>query len=256
MLWLALPVFIAVAAVVYKIARAKRVEDRYLDARAFAEALRVQFFWELAGVGKPVADYYLLRHRSEMDWIRAALRNVWLFRSAEPSNAVSRPNVDAVLTHWIFDQEHWYRTKAKRQKAAVKRREHLSRYAVWIVVIWSLLIPVSLLVHAPWGWLTIWQSFVQRDPWYATAHFLLVLPALLAGTYRLWTEQAGYEEQAREYARIGRFLSWQSNLLKANLDDPVKAREILLATGIEALEENGRWLLLHRERPLQVVSSP
>jgi len=255
-LWLALPVFIAVAAVVYKIAKAKRVEDRYLDARAFAEALRVQFFWEMAGVVKPVADYYLLRHRTEMDWIRSALRNVWLFRSAEPSSTILQPNLHAVLNHWILDQEHWYRAKAKRQKAAVKRRELLSRYAVWLVVIWSVLVPVSLLVHAPWGWLAVLQSVVRNEPWYGMAHFLLVLPALLVGAYSLWTEQAGYEEQAREYAQIGRFLSWQSKLLNTNLDNPTKACEILMATGIEALEENGRWLLLHRERPLQVISSP
>ena len=255
-LWLSLPVFIAIAAVVYRIAKVKLVESRYLDARAFAEALRVQFFWEIAGVGEPVADYYLLRHRTEMDWIRSALRNVWLFRSAEPSNATLQPNLHAALTHWILDQKQWYNTKAKRQKEAVKRRDHLSRYAVWLVVIWSVLVPASLLAHAPWGWLAAWQSFVRKEPWYGMAHFLLVLPALLAGAYRLWTEQAGYEEQAREYARIGRFLSWQSDLLETNLDNPAKAREILLATGIEALEENGRWLLLHRERPLQVVSSP
>jgi len=30
----------------------------------------------------------------------------------------------------------------------------------------------------------------------------------------------------------------------------------LLNLGIEALKENGRWLLLHRERPLEVLSSP
>jgi hypothetical protein len=255
MLWLALPVFIAVAAIFYKIAKAKRVENRYLDARALAEALRVQFFWELAGVGKSVADYYLLRHRTEMDWIRSALRNVWLFRSAEPCNG-TQSNMPAVLTYWILDQGHWYRTKAKRQKAAVKRREHLSRYAVWLVVIWSVVVPVSLLLHPSMRWLAAWQSFVGKEPWYGMAHFLLVLPALLAGTYRLWAEQAGYEEQAREYDRIGRFLSWQANLLKTNLDNAEKTHEILLATGIEALEENGRWLLLHRERPLQVLSSP
>jgi hypothetical protein len=167
-----------------------------------------------------------------------------------------QPNVHAVFTHWIIDQKNWYSRNAKWQKAAVKRRERFSSYAVWLVVIWSVLVPVSLLAHAPSGWLTAWQSVVKEEPWYGLTHFLLVLPALLAGAYRLWTEEAGYEEQAREYARIGRFLSWQSNLLKSNLEDPAKAREILLATGIEALEENGRWLLLHRERPLQVVSSP
>ena len=38
-------------------------------------------------------------------------------------------------------------------------------------------------------------------------------------------------------------------LLTTNLGNPKKARKIDLAAGIEALEVNGRWLLIHRESP-------
>jgi len=34
-----------------------------------------------------------------------------------------------------------------------------------------------------------------------------------------------------------------------------QARETLRRVGVEALEENGDWLLLHRDRPLKVVGA-
>jgi hypothetical protein len=32
------------------------------------------------------------------------------------------------------------------------------------------------------------------------------------------------------------------------------AREVILHLGIQALEENGDWLLLHRDRPIKIVT--
>lgn len=48
--------------------------NKYLDYRALAEGLRVQLFWWLAGIHDSVADHYLRKQRSELDWIRQAIR--------------------------------------------------------------------------------------------------------------------------------------------------------------------------------------
>lgn len=255
-LWLMLPGCVFAASLIHRTAKASNIEERYLDARSLAEALRVQFFWELAGIDKAVADFYLVRHRSELDWIRSALRGLWLFRLAYPEPAHRTADIPAVLSDWINHQRRWYQTCGQRQKRAMEAREQIAHFALWFLVIWSLIIPAAILVHLPWQTLRSLQLVLQSEPWYGMLHFVLVIPALVAGVYRLWTEQSGFEEQAREYLRIARFLNWQSKLLSSSLDDPSKAREIIIATGIEALEENGRWLLLHRDRPLQVFSSP
>ena len=72
----------------------------------------------------------------------------------------------------------------------------------------------------------------------------------------MWIEQAGYEEQSREYRYMEHQFALKAKELEAHLDSPEVAERVLLELGIEALQENGRWLLLHRERPLEVLSTP
>ena len=55
--------------------RALHLEPRSHDARAIAEGLRVQFFWNLAGLGSSVSANYMSRYRSELDWIRSVIRS-------------------------------------------------------------------------------------------------------------------------------------------------------------------------------------
>ena len=49
-------------------------QGRYLDYRALAEALRVQFYWRLAGLNDSAAASYLRKQLDELRWIRDALR--------------------------------------------------------------------------------------------------------------------------------------------------------------------------------------
>ena len=49
-------------------------QEKGQDYRALAEGLRVQMFWCLAGLGQSVPANYLQRQRSELDWVRAAIR--------------------------------------------------------------------------------------------------------------------------------------------------------------------------------------
>jgi hypothetical protein len=55
------------------------LSDKYQDYRALAEGMRVQFYWRLAGLKLSVADHYLRKQRSELDWICSAIR-VWVFQ--------------------------------------------------------------------------------------------------------------------------------------------------------------------------------
>src|SRR5206468_751545 len=78
-LWLA-PydlVYLGLLAVTYlTFLRVRRLghQPRFLDYRALAEGLRVQFYWRLSGLTDSAADHYLRRQKGELDWIRAALR--------------------------------------------------------------------------------------------------------------------------------------------------------------------------------------
>ena len=50
----------------------RRVDDRRLDYRALAEALRVRYFWGLAGLTRSVAGTYMGQLEGEMSWARRA----------------------------------------------------------------------------------------------------------------------------------------------------------------------------------------
>jgi hypothetical protein len=67
-------IFLLVADLVFVWVKYRIKHRKYLDYRALAEGLRVQMFWRLAGVQRSVADDYLRWQRSELGWIRQAIR--------------------------------------------------------------------------------------------------------------------------------------------------------------------------------------
>jgi hypothetical protein len=63
-----------------------------------------------------------------------------------------------------------------------------------------------------------------------------------------------HKEQANRYMTMIPLFSVCSNRVERALknDDIHAAQELLLAVGRAALAENGEWLMLHRERPIEV----
>ena len=260
-LWLSFPLFVIAALLLHRTAKAEHVEDTYLDARALAEAVRVQFFWTIAGISEPVDRYYLADRRAELDWIRIALKNVWLLHQGQQDSDETRPRLQTVLDFWVKNQERWYRVKADRQSRSVHRRETVSKNALRLAVGWSIAVPFGVMLLSRWHGRPFWKSFgseqqFESDWIYQSFHVALALPALLAGAYRLWIEQAGYEEQSRDYRSMQREFSLAAKELEKHINETEIAQALLLSLGIEALKENGRWMMLHRERPLEVLSSP
>jgi hypothetical protein len=255
-LWLVYPVSLLIGWFVYRYARRREVENRYLDYRALAEALRVQFFWSLAGIPRSVSDDYLQHHRTELDWIRSALRAVSIFQAAERDHRPGDADgIRLALKHWVEDQARWYAGKSVKQKKTLERLDRWSWFLLLGVGLASMVIPLSLLL--PWPWLAWWQSKATHQPYHGLLLLLVPLPSLAIGLFRIWVEQAGYAEQARKYNRMAHVFRRAAKRVEGDLDAGKldEARETLRRLGIEALEENGDWLLLHRERPLKVVGA-
>ena len=78
-------------------------QNKHQDYRALAEALRIQFFWQVADLPDAVVDHYLRKQRGALEWIRSALRS-WEIESG----AHHRPDGDpASLTGQLIS---WLRT--------------------------------------------------------------------------------------------------------------------------------------------------
>jgi len=78
---------------------------KYLDYRVLAEALRVQYFWSLAGMRADNAsqfnhDRFTKRQDLEVGWIRNVLRYAGRRADATTNRATSR-GLNATIESWV-----------------------------------------------------------------------------------------------------------------------------------------------------------
>ena len=70
----------------------------------------------------------------------------------------------------------------------------------------------------------------------------------------VYAKVTAFKEHAKQYRRMSSLFAHASRQLKdlMGLDNVDKARDLLRELGKESLAENGDWVLLHRERPLEL----
>jgi len=93
-----------------------------------------------------------------------------------------------------------------------------------------------------------------------TAEFLIAgigMTAVVGGLLHYYAEKRAFSEHAKQYNRMAIIFRNAAERL-SNFhypEDYEKAASLIKELGIEALAENGDWVLLHRERPLEPVRS-
>jgi hypothetical protein len=231
----------------YAWAKWNRYHGKYLDYRALAEGMRVQFFWVLVGLKKPVADYYLRKQRSELDWIRRAIR-VWTlsmeFQEAPRKTAVvSRDQLRLVLEQWVTGQRRYFANAAKRHQ----------KWLTWQKRFVRLFFVISVVLTATQ---TAIQIYKRDDEGVEELVFSMGLALVIAGLLAGYGERRALAEQIRQYAQMASIFDNAERRLKELLDkgERAPAIELLEELGKEALGENGDWVILHRERAVEVPS--
>lgn len=225
-------------------------QREFLDYRALAEALRVQFYWSLVDVPDRVEDHYLRQHRTELDWIRVTLRVARLLRDnfrivlPDASAPTARARFDQVSTNWVEGQGGYFEDKVRK----FSQREADTRLLVWRLLC---LATVAILVLLSW---LVWYK-EELGEWFRG---LLILAAALApagaGLLKYRDGQQAISEQKKRYERMAALyriaLPRLGNQLEKDRTD--EARGLLREIGREALAENANWVLLRRDRPVSV----
>lgn len=224
----------------YSRARRGRFQTRYLDFRALAEGIRVQFWWQHLGMIRSVSDHYIRKQRSELDWIRGGLRTILLRASKDVVSAErmqkgsSRERIEHMLRYWVHDQAAYFDKARHRDHKKHQKFERI----------------VNIFFYLAIGFATI-QLFVPPNHYLVVAIGISPIVAALIGNFLEKNALAGhikqYDYAAGVFSRAERHLK---SLLDSN--DLHSARNFTFELGLEALAENGDWLLLHRERPLEV----
>ncbi len=210
--------------------------SKSLDYRALAEGLRVQIFWLLVGLDNDgAADFYLRKHRGELDWIRLGIRALCVHNWVN-----DRQSIALVKRHWVEHQKDYF------EKAAPENRDSLSSQRRWA----DCLFCAGLIIA---GQLLGFNAFFQKIP--VLHNFIIILIGFLpafGAVLRAYSQKRGYDAHAKQYAYMAGLFGRADAALEKYKGDEDRGREVLRELGKAALEENSEWVLLHRERTLEI----
>jgi hypothetical protein len=236
-------------------AHRKEYQKKHNDYRALAEGLRVQFFWSLLGLTDPVDKYYLHKQEGELEWIRRTLR-FWHDR-----DQISIPDVDLtaekkmdlknlVRRLWVQSQLDYFKDNAgPREKRRSDRSKRWGAILLGVSLVFSLFLAFNEFQY----WVKPPIETELGLP-HKEAIFIFFLGILLTGAALViaYGEKMAFLEHVRQYdVASKRFADSEKKLSMG----PVTEEEVkeLKDLGKDALQENGDWLLLHRDRPLEVI---
>ena len=232
--------FIVSAAIQYR-SRRQGWHRKYLDYRALAEGLRVQFFWAVAGVGntsesKYTHDDFLQTQDPELGWIRNVMRVAGTQCDAARNSGAA--GLSFVLSEWIGDTAHSGQLGYFAAKSADKiRRHHLTEKLGRL----SLLTSVAVVA--------IFVTMGSRMPGDWSSPLMVAMGAMLLiyGIRQGYGYATAEKDLIKQYEFMLRLFQGARRRLDET-DDTEEQRQILKALGDSALDEHADWILMHRDR--------
>lgn len=242
---------LGLSVLLYRRQRAGRLDIKSQDYRAVAEGSRVRFFWHLAVITESVADNYLGQQRTELDWIRNGLRGWSIGIPSQPESRLpTSARVDDLKKLWVADQIKYFHRAAKRNQHSLERVERSVHRCIWLIVIVALavLITIAVIPFFPHS------RIAQDTEW--TRWPVIVIDCLLGAAALIHHagNQRAYAQHTKQFRRMEAVFQRAHALIEQKLkaSDIEGAQECLVKLGREALSENGSWVLLHRERPMEL----
>lgn len=213
---------------------------KYLDYRALAEGLRVQFYWAVAGVDHGsnthyAHDNFLQMQDAELGWIRNVMRVAGTRSDAMPRRNAA--GLSFVLREWIggadSGQLAYFRKSIRLREQSNKTTERLGSLSLFASVILVIIFIVSG-PRMPDAW---------TDPLLALMGALLLIYGIREG----YSYALAEKELVKQYYFMLRLFGNSRERLD-DTNDPALQRHILRALGKSALDEHGEWLMMHRNR--------
>lgn len=243
-------------------ARRGDFQNKSQDYRALAEGLRVQMFWRLAGVPDSVADHYMLKQKSELDWIRVALRTWTLLADHTPETgntvATAPPADDGtrlrlVLARWVQAQEAYFRGAAVRDRAELHRLTKRAKWALALGTLSTVALGVSLNFPLPWR-AALAFLLNRHELGHGTLIAAILALLIVAALLYAYADEKVLEDHVKQYVRMQLMFHGAEERLRRMLaaGQTAEARRLILSLGREALIENGDWVIAHRSRPLEI----
>lgn len=232
--------FIAMT-VAYSVINKRRLDDRFVDARILAEALRVAIYWRLAGIREDITDQYLGRHTAAIGWIASAISGL-LTLPAPNSEFAQQDGLRIADQFWVSYQLEYYARQSKRQGKRVRLYRRFAGLLYGLTLVFSVCVAIYGVI--------VTQPSLLRS-------ILILLMASGPPVAVLWiayAEKQGWEKHVREYTRNAALFARAHELILSfgKSESPAtfpQIQKVLLELGKEAICENAEWAVLHRVKP-------
>ena len=226
---------------------------KYLDYRALAEALRVDFYWELAGVrkefdGEFAHESFLQKQDVELQWIRNAMRAVSLQLAIHPSGSIIE-GFAFTYAHWIGDdssgagQMSYYRQRLHRLAHAVHVSERIDRMLLFGGLVLALAFALDVALRT---------ASIELLPLHLRGEMLwgLALVPVYAAIFEIYLNEKADRALIRQYHYMYDLFRLAADELRAAKTNELKL-EILRSLGHACLAEHAQWILAHRDKRIQ-----
>jgi hypothetical protein len=228
---------------------------KYLDYRALAEALRVDFYWEVAGVhnefdGNFAHESFLQKQDAELQWIRNAMRAVSLQLAIHPCGDFQE-GFPFVYANWVGDERAaggtgqmlYYRERLHKLSHTIHVSERIDRALLFggLVLAFTFAVDVALRTQG----LYLLPTALRGNLLWA-----LALVPVYAAIFEIYLNEKADRALVRQYRYMYSLFGFAANALRAASKDERKL-EILRSLGHACLAEHAQWILAHRDKRIQ-----
>jgi hypothetical protein len=212
--------------------------------RTLAEALRIQFYWNIAGINKNVSNYILRIYRKEFTWVKHILSAV--YGITYNNKPISSEIKNDLTGNWVKNQADFFESSIRKMTKQIGFYHKISNI--------SFVLASVLLV-----------SIFFLDKYYETNNYmnpLLVIIEILFSIFALikaYIQMKGYEQLMNQYELMQ--VIYQRAEAKINEIDNLPEEtdykhsyleELFFVIGKEALIENGNWYLIFKEKEPEI----
>ena len=272
--------YLALAIVMWAIWRGvvwSSIDNRFLEYRGLAEAMRVVFFWRLAGINRAAWLSYLPQHSGAILWVRHAVRAVEFRENAtvrdggedEAAAARRREGLGAARRYWIEGQKAFFTDRIGTLSASIGRWQSISRCSLRLSYLAAFVLAVLALYQAVRTGPSVWfwgrgmevtlPLLAKPTSWPELLQFLLGISAAIGLAARGYLFRKADEDLLKQYAAAAQVftiaekeLNEHDEALMQNRRPDWEPAKILEDTGRQALTEHGQWLVLRHSRPFEV----
>ena len=231
---------ILLAGVIYYYTTLTKHHTKYIYNRTLAEALRIQFYWNIAGINNKVSDYILRIHRKEFLWIEHILSAV--FGITYITRPITSIAIDDLTTNWVKSQAGFFETSIKKMTQKMAQYQLISNIS--FIAAFALLLSIFFLekIYLISNLMGVLQVVIGS---------LLGIAALIRGYIQI----KGYSELLNQYELMNVLYQKAETKINQIISTSPESekqfeylKELFFIIGKESLIENGTWYLILKDK--------